>query len=68
MIASLYDLTQGESESFKDFIRRFNHEMAQIKNLNQEVALYVVIRASKLSLFAESLDISPPDTLDELRN
>lgn len=68
MAGSLYGLTQRESKSFKDFIGRFNREMAQIRNLNQEVALYAFTRALMPSLFAKSLDISSPDTLDELRN
>ena len=68
MVRSLYGLTQGESESLKDFIRRFNYETTQIMNLNQEVALYAFTRALKPNLFAKSLDISPPDTLDKLRN
>ena len=55
---SLYGLTQGESESLKDFIGRFNCEIAQILNLNQEVALYAFTRALKPSSFAKSLDIS----------
>ena len=67
MARSLYSLTQGESEFLKDFIRRFNYETAQVRNLNQEVALYTFTRALKLSSFAKSLNISPLDTLDELR-
>ena len=65
---SLYGLTQGESKSLKDFIRRFNRKTAQIWNLNQDVALYAFTKALKPSSFAESLHISPPETLDELRN
>ena len=64
---SLYNLSQGDSESLKDFIGRFNRETAQIRNVNQEVTLYAFTRALKLGPFVESLDISSVETLDELR-
>ena len=63
---SLYILNQGDYESLKCFIKRFNREIAQIRNLNQEVALYTFTQALKPSPFTESLGISPVETLDEL--
>ena len=63
---SLYSLNQGDFESLKDFIGRFNKETTQIRNLNQEVALYAFTLALKPGLFAKSLDISLVETLDEL--
>ena len=66
-VASLYNLNQGDSESLKDFIKRFNRKTAQIRNLNQEIVLYAFARALNPSPFAESLDIYPKETLHKLR-
>ena len=62
----LYSLNQRDSKSLKDFIERFNIEIARIRNLNQEVALYAFSQVLKLGPFAKYLDISPMETLDEL--
>ena len=34
IVGSLYSLNQGDFESFKDFILKFNREIARIRNLN----------------------------------
>ncbi|XP_058103529.1 uncharacterized protein LOC131247107 [Magnolia sinica] len=64
--AHLLTLKQGNRESPKDFISRFNEEALQVDNYNDKMALSTMISSLKEGRFLFSIGKNPPTTLTKL--
>ena len=64
--ASLINLKQGERESLKSFMHRFNQEAMEIRDLSQEVSLHAILAGLRPGAFVDSLAMKPPRSMDEL--
>ena len=63
---TLFSLVQGEKESLKDFVARFNTATLEITDLNEYVAMSALKKGLKQSRFTYSLDKIFPKTYSEL--
>ncbi|XP_057976096.1 uncharacterized protein LOC131163520 [Malania oleifera] len=65
-IGHLMSMAQGEQETFKDFIHRFNTATLEIRNLDMGVALAALTTALQLGSFLYSLGKKSPVDMGEL--
>ncbi|XP_022873652.1 uncharacterized protein LOC111392522 [Olea europaea var. sylvestris] len=63
---SLMQLRQGQNETLRDFMTRFNKERLQIPNLHITAAVSALTYAIKCEAFKMSLSKTPPKTVTEL--
>ncbi|XP_022871340.1 uncharacterized protein LOC111390518 [Olea europaea var. sylvestris] len=64
--ASLMQLRQGQNETLRDFMTRFNKERLQIPDLHITVAVSALTYAIKCEAFKMSLSKTPSKTVTEL--
>lgn len=64
--ASLMQLRQGQNETLRDFMTRFNKERLQIPDLHITAAVSALTYAIKCEAFKMSLSKTPPKTVTEL--
>ena len=63
---TLFSIVQGEKESLKDFVARFNTATLEITDLNEYVAMSALKKGLKQSRFTYSLDKTFTKTYSEL--
>ena len=63
---TLFSVVQGEKESLKDFVARFNAATLEITDLNEVVAMSALKKGLKQSRFTYSLDKTFLKTYPEL--
>jgi len=61
-------IKQDRDESLRDYIARFTKESLTINNLDQQVALHLIIAGLRPSGFARSLAKKPPQNMEDLRS
>ncbi|XP_022858982.1 uncharacterized protein LOC111379774 [Olea europaea var. sylvestris] len=64
--ASLMQLREGQNETLRDFMTRFNKERLQIPDLRITAAVSALTYAIKCEAFKMSLSKTPPKTVTEL--
>ncbi|XP_022843439.1 uncharacterized protein LOC111366994 [Olea europaea var. sylvestris] len=65
-VAFLMQLRQGQNETLRDFMTRFNKERLQIPDLHITAAVSALTYAIKCEAFKMSLSKTPPKTVTEL--
>ncbi|XP_073099125.1 uncharacterized protein [Elaeis guineensis] len=63
---SLFSVKQGEIETLRDFVARFNKIILEIRDLNEDMAISAMKRGLRRSRFSYSLDKTLPRTYAEL--
>lgn len=66
-VFELSNLNQGNEETLKAFMDRYQKMVRRVKGLNTELALQYVMPALKLGPFKESICRRHPKTMEELR-
>nr|XP_019702910.1 uncharacterized protein LOC109505143 [Elaeis guineensis] len=63
---SLFSLKQGENETLRHFVARFNAATLEVRGLNEDMAVSAMKRGLRSSRFTYSLDKTLPRTYAEL--
>ena len=63
---SLFSLKQGENETLRHFVARFNAATLEVRDLNEDMAVSAMKRGLRSSRFTYSLDKTLPRTYAEL--
>ena len=63
---SLFSVKQGETETLRDIVVRFNKATLEVKDLNEDMTISAMKRGLRGSRFTYSLDKTLPRTYVEL--
>ncbi|KAL0403667.1 UNVERIFIED_CONTAM: hypothetical protein Sradi_2007500 [Sesamum radiatum] len=62
----LFNIRQGESESLKNFIGRFNNETLEVQDLRIDMIVSILIHGLKKGPLASALARDPPEDVEQL--
>lgn len=67
MLSDLFDLHQGQSETHKTFLSRFNKMTIQVDESDEKFYVSASLKGLRTGTFSEALIIQKPGTMHEIR-